>query len=266
MAATRFDVGGYKLAAEITGSGSPPVVFVSGLGDAGEPWQATIGQLAVATTVVTYSRAGIGESDALPGDEATRSFGAAANEVRQLLTAAKVQRPCVMVGHSIGALIAQIYARQSPDELAGLVLVDPTDAQLYLDIDEPRAVLRDGDGDRTDHMSFDMRAGAAEVAASRDPVKAPAVIISSRAGRWLESKVPHLWRPFELADLDERWQASHRALAADLGAERRIAAAGGHYVQRDQPELVAECVDQVVERARSRARAADHTVERSQME
>jgi pimeloyl-ACP methyl ester carboxylesterase len=58
MAATKFDVGGYKLAAEISGEGSPTVVFISGSGDAGESWDAGITALRASTTIVTYARAG----------------------------------------------------------------------------------------------------------------------------------------------------------------------------------------------------------------
>jgi pimeloyl-ACP methyl ester carboxylesterase len=57
--------------------------------------------------LVTYARAGVGDSDAL-ADSKPRSFGAAADELRRLLEAADVTGPYVLVGHSIGALIAQI--------------------------------------------------------------------------------------------------------------------------------------------------------------
>ena len=63
MAATKFDVGGYKLAAEISGEGTPTVVFSSGSGDGGESWEAAIAALRSSTTLVTYARAGIGESE-----------------------------------------------------------------------------------------------------------------------------------------------------------------------------------------------------------
>ena len=246
MAATQFDVGGYELAAEIAGDGSPIVVFSSGLGDAGEAWEATVAALQSSVRLVTYARAGVGDSDA-PADSKPRSFGAAADELRRLLEAADVTGPYVLVGHSIGALIAQIYAARWPEELAGLVLVDPSDVQLWLDIEKPKLVI--ADGDRSDHASFDVKLGAEEIAASRRALDVPSVVISSRVGRWLESKTPDLWRPFNLEALDERWHRQHSTLAADLGATRKVAEVGGHYVQNDQPELVAEAIEGVIQLA-----------------
>ncbi|MGZ0152013.1 alpha/beta fold hydrolase [Kribbella sp. WER1] len=243
MAATQFDVGGYKLAAEITGDDSPTAVFSSGSGDAGQAWTATIAALKTRPRLVTYARAGIGESDALPRST-PRSFGDAADELRRLLDATGLPGPFVLVGHSIGAVIAQIFASRWPDRLAGLVMVDPSDVNLWLDIDTPKLVVPDGD--RDDHASFDVKRGAEEAAASRRRLDLPSVVISSRVGRWLDSKTPELWKPFTTAELDERWQHGHRDLAADLGAEQRVAQVGGHYVQNDQPELVGEAIDGIV--------------------
>jgi pimeloyl-ACP methyl ester carboxylesterase len=49
-----------------------------------------------------------------------------AYELHALLAAARVKGPYVLVGHSIGGLIARVYAEQYPAEVAGLVLLDPT--------------------------------------------------------------------------------------------------------------------------------------------
>ncbi|HEY3562734.1 MAG TPA: alpha/beta hydrolase [Kribbella sp.] len=243
MAATHFDVGGYKLAAETTGDGSPTVVFNSGSGDAGEAWEATIAALKTRTRLLTYARAGVGDSDALP-DPAPRSFGAAADELRRLLEAAELPGPFVLVGHSIGAVIVQIFAARWPDQLAGLVLVDPSDVELWLDIETPKFVVPDGD--RGDHASFDVKLSADEAAASRPRLDIPSFLISSRVGRWLDSKTPELWKPFTTAELDDRWQRGHRELAADLGGEKRVAQVGGHYVQNDEPELVAGVIEDII--------------------
>ncbi|WP_165956625.1 alpha/beta fold hydrolase [Kribbella antibiotica] len=246
MSATQIDVGGYKLAAEITGDGAPTVVFSSGLGDAGEAWEATIAALKSSVQLVTYARAGIGDSDSL-ADSTPRSFGAVAEELHRLLAAADITGPYVVVGHSIGAAIAQVFAAQWPQEVAGLVLVDPSDVQLYLDIEKPKLVMPDGD--RDDHASFDVKLGAEDAAASRRSLNMPSVVVTSRVGRWLESKTPDLWRPFSLDAVDKRWQSGHQALAADLGAMQKVAEVGGHYVQNDQPELVAAAIDEVVQLA-----------------
>ena len=247
MAATRFDVGGYKLAADISGEGAPTVVFISGSGDGGESWDAAISALQSSTTLVTYARAGIGDSET-PADPTPRSVGAAAEELRRLLVATNVAGSFILVGHSIGALIGLIYAAQWPENLAGLVLVDATDLNLDLEIEEP--ILLVEDGDREDHLSFDVAASLDAVARSRRALDVPSVVITSRVGRWLELKDPKRWQPFSPAELDERWQRHHQSLAADLGAIHKVARFGGHYIQKDDPTIVADAIDALIDSAR----------------
>jgi pimeloyl-ACP methyl ester carboxylesterase len=249
MTATKFDVGGYKLSAEISGEGSPTVVFISGSGDAGEAWDAAISALRSSSTLVTYARAGIGDSET-PVDPAPRSVGAATEELRRLLVATNIAGPFILVGHSIGALIGLIFAAQWPENLAGLVLVDATDIHLNLETEEPHTFVVDGD--REDHLSFDVPASLDEVARSRRVVDVPSVVLTSRVGRWLDVADPEPWQPFTLAELDERWQRHHQSLAADLGAVHKVARFGGHYIQKDDPTIVAEAIDNLVESARQR--------------
>ena len=249
MTATKFDVGGYKLVAEISGEGSPTVVFISGSGDAGESWDAAISALRSSTTLMTYARAGIGDSE-IPADPAPRSVGVAAEELRRLLAASDIAGPLILVGHSIGALIGLVFAAQWPENLAGLVLVDATDIHLDLEIEKPILVF--ADGDREDHLSFDVVASADEVARSRRALDVQSVVLASRVGRWLDVADPEPWQPFSLAQLDERWQRHHRALAADLGPAHKVARFGGHYVQKDDPTIVAEAIDDLIESARRR--------------
>lgn len=249
MTADRFGVGDYRLAAEVTGWGTPAVVFVPGLGDTSrESFAATQAALGTLSTFVDYARPGIGESDPQPSPS-PRTCGAAATELRALLRAADVESPYVLVGHSMGALVCQAYAMQWPADVAGLVLVDSTDPRLYLEIGEPRPVVNDGDDEGA--VPFDLVGSVAELESGQLPT-VPAVVVTSRVGRWLDSKVAHMWRPFSLSELDDRWQHNQRALAQALEAPQKIATAGGHYVQKDQPQLVADAIHLVVEAVRAR--------------
>jgi pimeloyl-ACP methyl ester carboxylesterase len=116
------DVGGHRLHINCTGTGSPTVVIVAGLGDWSTSWGADVQpEVAKTTRVCTYDRAGLGWSEAaeLPSDAA--QF---AKELHTLLQNANVPGPYVMVGHSLGGLIVRVFAHDYASEVAGVVLVE----------------------------------------------------------------------------------------------------------------------------------------------
>lgn len=70
----------------------------------------------------SYDRGGAGCSE--PGAQ-PRTSQQFAEELHALLNYAGIQDPYVLVGHSLGGNNVQIYASRYPDEVAGMVLVDP---------------------------------------------------------------------------------------------------------------------------------------------
>jgi pimeloyl-ACP methyl ester carboxylesterase len=53
-------------------------------------------------------------------------------ELHTLLVNAKIQSPYVMVGHSFGGALAQLYIHNNPNEVVGLVLVDAAPSDLFV--------------------------------------------------------------------------------------------------------------------------------------
>ncbi len=115
------DIGGRDLHLWCAGSGSPTVVLESGLGGFSHDWSHLQPVIASQTRVCSYDRAGYGWSD-----ETDMPLGSAqvAADLRALLTGAGEDGPFIVVGHSIGGLHARSFARQYPDEVAGIVLID----------------------------------------------------------------------------------------------------------------------------------------------
>ena len=107
----------------VAGSGSPAVVFENGLGGRLEWWAQVLPVISKETQVFAYNRPGIGDSAevATPRDGET-----VIRELRTSLHAKGIAPPYVLVGHSLGGLYMQLYARRYPNEVAGLVLVDAT--------------------------------------------------------------------------------------------------------------------------------------------
>jgi pimeloyl-ACP methyl ester carboxylesterase len=65
-------------------------------------------------------------------------------ELHQLLRKARVKGPHVLVGHSYGGLLVRLYARQYSREVAGLVLVDSTDPDTTLMLNNKLVHIREG--------------------------------------------------------------------------------------------------------------------------
>jgi len=114
-----IDVGGYRLHLDCRGSAHPTVVIDVGA------WSIFFRHIQEQTAgeaqVCTYDRAGMGWSDPGPTPRTSERM---AQELHTLLRRAGVPAPYVLVGHSLGGLNVRAFARQHPDEVAGLVLVE----------------------------------------------------------------------------------------------------------------------------------------------
>jgi pimeloyl-ACP methyl ester carboxylesterase len=115
-------VGTHRLHIRTFGTGSPAVVIEHGIGDPGQVWGDVIDGLDRETEVVLYERAGYGRSE--PGPM-PRSADRCAEELATLLVATPVEPPYILVGHSLGALSALVYASEHPNVVSGVVLLDP---------------------------------------------------------------------------------------------------------------------------------------------
>ena len=117
------DVGGYRLHLDCRGAGRPAVVLIAGAGDFSFDWSLVQPAASRTARVCSYDRAGLAWSDHGPTPRTMRQD---AHELRALLRGAGVEPPYVLVGHSIGGLIARVYAEHYPGEVSGMVLVDST--------------------------------------------------------------------------------------------------------------------------------------------
>ena len=117
-----ISIGSHRLQIHIEGKGSPSVVIDAGLGEGLDNWRPLQERIARVTQVITYNRAGYGKSG--PGP-LPRHCGREAEELKTLLDNASVPGPYVVVGHSLGALNVQTFAAKYPEDIVGIVLLDP---------------------------------------------------------------------------------------------------------------------------------------------
>ena len=119
-----IDIGGRRLNLFCMGAGGHTVLFEAGGSDWSDTWALVQPAVAKGARACAYDRAGLGHSDpaSLP-----RTPTAIVEDLHALIAKAKLQTPLVLVGHSLGGFNAKLYAALYPEDVAGLVLVDPSE-------------------------------------------------------------------------------------------------------------------------------------------
>lgn len=117
------DVGGFRLNIHCAGAGEPAVILDSGLGIPAMGWDLVQPGVEKFTRVCSYDRAGYGWSD--PG-RLPRTSRQIAQELHVLLENAGPPPPYILVGHSFGGFNVRVFNSLYPNEVAGIVLVDPS--------------------------------------------------------------------------------------------------------------------------------------------
>jgi pimeloyl-ACP methyl ester carboxylesterase len=112
------DVGGYRIHLNCTGEGNPTVMIV-GAGYSFD-WSLVQPEVAKFTRTCTYDPSGSVWSDPGPAP----SCQGRVEEIHTMLHNAGITSPLILVGHSVGAAFARLYAARYPREVEGMVIGD----------------------------------------------------------------------------------------------------------------------------------------------
>jgi pimeloyl-ACP methyl ester carboxylesterase len=246
-----IDVGGCHLHfSVIQGSEVRLVLEVGGGADASQ-WGAFPQYLAQETgaTVVTYDRAGFGESD-LPDTpyNMVEEVDWFMNGLHQL----GLDKDIILIGHSYGGWLIRLTASRYPEAVRGMVFIDPFSAEFvnllgveYLD-NHPscRKDLPFADANPED-LTKNQRGGIRMVKEGLGPKVAimQHTTIPKVPVRIITSGQPWWQTPQE----DQAWRKAHEQIAALApGAELIVAEGSDHLIPEKQPELILEAVKQVI--------------------
>jgi pimeloyl-ACP methyl ester carboxylesterase len=118
-----FDLpNGRSLYLECLGSGSPTVVLEPGENTPGSAMYEVQAALARQSMTCVYDRANVGSSGTAP---TPRTAAQIVTDLHQLLEKADVPGPYVLAGTSAGGTLVQMYARRCPEEVKGVVAMNP---------------------------------------------------------------------------------------------------------------------------------------------
>jgi pimeloyl-ACP methyl ester carboxylesterase len=251
-------VGGRRVEVVRMGQGAPTLVLESGGGAGVSVWMGLLPELAKLSQVIVYSRAGLGKSD--PGG-LPRSPQAIVAELHQLLLALGERGPIVLVGHSLGGLVARLYVSTFPTEVAGLVLVDGTHEAQFARWDTLHPGSKISDSIRAELSTFPpaLRPDYELMLQIQDKGRVdglqplpdlPLAVITAlkpcppeREWTCREPKALAYWR-----QMHDEW------FARTSTGLRIVSTRTGHAVMDDQPALVVEAARFVLDQVRSQKR------------
>ena len=105
-----------------TGKGSPTAILDASASRWNIAWRHIQPDFAKLTRVCAVDRAGFGFSD--PGP-LPRDIAAEEADLHAALAAAGIKPPYLLVGHSYGGKLVRLFAYRHPEEVAGMLLIDP---------------------------------------------------------------------------------------------------------------------------------------------
>jgi pimeloyl-ACP methyl ester carboxylesterase len=254
LAFKNVDAGGHPLRMLISGQGSPAVVFEAGgspvSGSPLEAWNQIQPAVSRYTTTVSYDRAGIGWSPAGPGFRDARRV---AIDLHTALHNADVRPPYLLVGHSFGGPLNRVFAGMYPNEVCGMVLVDPTQEEMIkwsLTHDTNNA-----DAKRQDEEWKEIMASLDEAHASRVPPGIPVVLITGMGPKIFPSFIGEN-KVQEYRENHKRWLKFHQEWVDKIpGSKHIIDENTGHDIPVMEPQIVIDAISNAIAQVKSSADA-----------
>ncbi len=240
-AAEAVPTDGLNHQARIEGHGMRTVILEAGLGDTLDIWKDIQPRIADhCARTLAYTRAGYLGSD--PADDGPRDSATIVAELRAELRKRNILPPYVLVGHSLGGLYMQYFARNFPNDVVGLVLVDSTHWNQHMEIDPAANSAYTKGREVTLFMPWIMRREFKDSVNAGEQVHAspaadfvPTIVLSSTMGPKGETPTA---RAAAARMQDE--------IAEDFPASQHVRVDGaGHYIQRDRPEVVIDAARQL---------------------
>ncbi len=234
------------------GQGSPTILCESGLGDTSQTWSTLQSRLSLLTTVCSYDRAGLGHSDPAPVPRTLKSM---VRDLAVLLGTVQLPPPYVLVGHSFGGLLVRLYASQHPAAVAGIVLIDSSHEEKEQRFEsvlqgELRQRHRAAWHDPAKNAEqVDRRRSSDELRQAPRHFAVPLLVLTR--GRPLPLTPP--WPPAALAQIEKELQQT--LLAESPQSHQIIATESGHFIHHDEPELVIQLLQQMVDAIRRSTQA-----------
>jgi pimeloyl-ACP methyl ester carboxylesterase len=243
----KVDAGGHSLNLLVggqRGEAMPVVILEGGFGTGITSWSTVQREIAKFAQVVSYDRAGLGQSD--PGPK-PRDAKQIATELHMALEKVGIKPPYVLVGHSLGGPLVRVFAGMYPTEVAGLVLIDPSQEAFHAWAktnpppgfkEEEAKIAKAPQGLRDEYAAVDAIYEQARV--TKIPAGIPVTLLTAMQDDGMPSEARRMW-----VQKQKEW------IEKVPGGKRIVAEKSGHFIQAQEPALVIDAIKQVVEQSHS---------------
>jgi len=241
-----IEIDGHKLTYTVSGSGRPAIVLINGMGVSLTAWNKLFPEIEKLGTVIAYDRPGVGKSSR---PQAAQTAATAVQMLRCMLSKIGIGGPYILVGHSIGGLYANLFARLYPEDVAGVMMLEATAPEDVgsLELHQTKvarvinAVFDLFTRRQPNHERNHVTESVTQLSAAPAFPEIPVCVVSGEKAlpAWLVSPEA------------VRLRTKNQAALAQLSPRgwQVIASASGHYPQLSEPELVADVLAQLVSAA-----------------
>ncbi|MFB9329981.1 alpha/beta fold hydrolase [Paenibacillus aurantiacus] len=232
----------------LSGEGSPAVILINGGSGPIEGWMRTYHAIAEQTRTLAYNRLGVGSSAKPSSPQDGRVI---VSTLRDLLQRLRLEPPYVLVGHSLGGLYANLFARMHPDEVVGVVLLEASHPE-DLAINQTQGSIVKGLNRilgmfdrffpaRQWSETHYVEATAKQIAAAGPFPDVPLIVLTG-------GKRPPMM-PEDAFAIRQRNQSDYARMSAR--GEQRIAFKSGHFPQMTEPDEVRKAINDCLAAARA---------------
>ena len=243
-------ISGKKMFLHVEGSGSPTVVFVSALGEDHTNWKDVQEAVSGFATTMSYDRSGLGISEYNPA--AKKDAASMAQELHNLVLDQKIKTPFVLVSHSLGCDVARVYAAKYPQQVSGMVYVDPPPNPDQLKAEAGDSLWNEREKaikqytppmNKAQQGEYDLQVASFQEAdkATKQPT-VPTIMLTATL------TYPDF--PASALELKVKKESHAKWVRQAKGAEQQFVPESRHYIQNDAPQIVIKAIERVVSKVR----------------
>jgi pimeloyl-ACP methyl ester carboxylesterase len=214
----------------IKGSGGPTVVLINGLGGPIEGWMKIWPLLDGSFSVFAYNRLGVDKSSepTMPQHAVNMT-----EDLKKLLNTLALEPPYLLVAHSLGGFIANVFACMYPQETMGVLFLE---ASTREDVTKKAKKIK---GD----PNWEVNCVQDSIAQISALVSFPQVPITVIAGF---HPIARMWLP--KGRFYKRFEHQKKLLELSNQSSLIVAAKSGHFPQMNEPKLVAGAIYKMIGR------------------